>query len=152
MTASEFAALLHARRVGRGKWLAKCPAHPDKHPSLSIAEGKHQPLVFRCMSNGCTNDEVLGSLGLKWKDVLGERSVDPEILRQIRAAEARERAIREVRINLLWMARRKVEWWHRKSEVLGRSLMRWPEQDKLARDFHRALDMERRAQRIFEVL
>ena len=75
MTAFEFAALLGAKRVGRGKWIAKCPSHKDRHPSLSIAEGRKHPVVFRCMSAGCTQEEVLRAIGITWKDLLGERPV-----------------------------------------------------------------------------
>ena len=79
MQASEFAALLGAKRVGRGKWVARCPAHGDKRPSLSISEGRKHPVVFKCMSQGCTQDEVLRALGLTWRDLLGERpQVAPE--------------------------------------------------------------------------
>lgn len=73
MRADEFAALLNAKRVGRGKWVALCPAHPDKHPSLSITEGRKHPVVFKCMSAGCTQDEVIHAMGMTWKDILGER-------------------------------------------------------------------------------
>jgi hypothetical protein len=73
MTATEFAALLHAKQIRRGHWIARCPAHGDKRPSLSIAEGKKYPVVFKCMSQGCTQDEVLKAMGLTWKDLLGDR-------------------------------------------------------------------------------
>jgi hypothetical protein len=73
MTANEFAALLGAKSLRRGKWIARCPAHGDRHPSLSIAEGKKHPVIFKCMSAGCTQDEVLKAMGLTWKDLLGER-------------------------------------------------------------------------------
>ncbi len=73
MSAEEFARLLHGRRVGKGKWTAKCPAHPDRHPSLSIAVGKRVPLVFKCMSNGCDSSAILGAMGLKWSDILTDR-------------------------------------------------------------------------------
>ncbi len=36
MTADAFAGLLQARRVGRDRWQARCPAHDDRHPSLAI--------------------------------------------------------------------------------------------------------------------
>src|ERR1043166_7966719 len=32
---------LHAKRSGSG-WLAKCPAHDDRKPSLSISEGSDE--------------------------------------------------------------------------------------------------------------
>lgn len=79
MTAPEFAALLHAKQIRRGHWIAKCPSHADRRPSLSIAEGRKQPVVFRCMSQGCTQDEVLKAMGLTWRDLMGERPVTPEL-------------------------------------------------------------------------
>ena len=83
MTASEFASMLGAKQVRRGHWLARCPAHGDKRPSLSIAEGRKHPVVFRCMSAGCTQDEVLKALGLTWRHLLGERpQMAPEVSRR----------------------------------------------------------------------
>ena len=151
MTAADFASLLRARRIGRGRWVAKCPAHPDKRPSLSIAVGKKTDLVFKCMSHGCTQDEVLAAMGLTWRDVLGEREVDPQVLRRMRLEEQRRIALRQWRTELLWLAKKRIEFWDRKTRVLGRSLMKWPS-DKLAREFHHALAMERMCRRIFETL
>jgi len=90
MQASEFAALLHAKQLRRGHWLASCPAHPDKHPSLSIAEGRKHPVVFKCMSAGCTQDEVLRAMGLTWNDLLGER---PSMSREARGRLADEQML-----------------------------------------------------------
>ena len=81
MNADEFARLLRAKRIGRGKWIACCPAHEThgKHrPSLSIAEGR-KAVVFKCMSAGCSANEILAAMGLGWKDILGERDVTPEM-------------------------------------------------------------------------
>ena len=63
MTAPQVAAHFNARKTGRGKWLALCPAHPDRHRSLSIAEGKKGVLI-RCMSMGCDTRDVLRAAGL----------------------------------------------------------------------------------------
>ena len=83
MQAFEFAALLGAKSLRRGHWVARCPAHSDKHPSLSIAEGRKHPVIFKCMSAGCTQDEVLRAMGLTWKDILGERAaLSPEAKRR----------------------------------------------------------------------
>lgn len=81
MTASEFAALLNAKQLRRGHWIARCPAHGDKRPSLSIAEGRKQPVVFKCMSQGCTQQEILKAMGLTWKDIMGEsrRQLTPRL-------------------------------------------------------------------------
>jgi hypothetical protein len=40
MTAAEFAALVKGRAVGHNRFQARCPAHSDRSPSLSIAEGQ----------------------------------------------------------------------------------------------------------------
>lgn len=51
-----------AKRSGDG-WTARCPAHEDSSPSLSIAKGKEQPVVLCCHA-GCTPGEILAALGL----------------------------------------------------------------------------------------
>jgi hypothetical protein len=59
MTAEAIAAALHGRRCGRG-WLAKCPAHDDRGPSLSICERDGKVLVH-CFA-GCSQREVVEAL------------------------------------------------------------------------------------------
>src|ERR1017187_8749981 len=64
MTAESIAAGLHGRRCGRG-WMAKCPAHDDRGPSLSICERDGKVLVH-CFA-GCSQRavvEALNALGL----------------------------------------------------------------------------------------
>ena len=68
MTAAELARTVRARRTGKGKWVARCPAHPDRTPSMAIAEGKKGVLV-RCMSQGCDTKSILDALGLGWGDL-----------------------------------------------------------------------------------
>lgn len=53
MTAAEFvSSLVGVRARGVGKWSARCPAHADKSPSLTIAEGDKGMLV-KCWA-GCS--------------------------------------------------------------------------------------------------
>ncbi len=60
-TAAEIAAgLPKARRNGKG-WVACCPAHPDKHPSLSIDETRDGKVLFHCHA-GCSQDDVIDAL------------------------------------------------------------------------------------------
>ena len=94
MTAYDFAALLGAKQLRRGHWLAHCPSHKDKRPSLSIAEGRKQPIVFKCMSQGCTQDEVLKAIGLTWRDLLGDR---PQMSREARGRLADEQTLHVLR-------------------------------------------------------
>jgi hypothetical protein len=58
---------LHARRSGRG-WLAKCPAHDDREPSLSIDEGADGRALLKCHA-GCATDDVLAALGMTPRDL-----------------------------------------------------------------------------------
>ncbi|MGA9668281.1 MAG: CHC2 zinc finger domain-containing protein [Terracidiphilus sp.] len=74
MQAEEFARLLHARRIGKNRWLGLCPVHGDRHPSLSIGIGKKSPIVFKCQSAGCAPGDILKAMGLRWSDLLGEAS------------------------------------------------------------------------------
>lgn len=51
---------LGGRRSGAG-WIARCPAHQDRNPSLSICAGRNgQPLVH-CHA-GCTQGDVIAAL------------------------------------------------------------------------------------------
>jgi hypothetical protein len=50
------------RRTRRG-WSARCPAHPDRSPSLSIAEGASGKLLLYCHAR-CRYDEIASALGI----------------------------------------------------------------------------------------
>jgi hypothetical protein len=55
-----------ARRVG-ANYMARCPAHEDKNPSLSIAQ-KDGKTLLNCMA-GCATKDVLGARGLTFEDL-----------------------------------------------------------------------------------
>jgi Protein of unknown function (DUF3987) len=48
---------------------AKCPAHEDSNPSLSVARGTEQAVVFKCHA-GCDPDNILAALRLEWSDLM----------------------------------------------------------------------------------
>lgn len=56
------------RARGDGKWMACCPAHPDKSPSLSIRETDIGTVLLHCFA-GCATDDVLGAVGLEFSDL-----------------------------------------------------------------------------------
>jgi hypothetical protein len=81
------------RRTGQAKWLARCPAHDDKNPSLSLAERNGQPLLH-CHS-GCEPLAILEAVGLQWSDILPplEREAHQRPIQAVRnVAEERARA------------------------------------------------------------
>lgn len=49
-------------------WQARCPAHDDKNPSLSLAEGDDGRALLHCHA-GCDPRDVLTGLGLKFRDL-----------------------------------------------------------------------------------
>lgn len=49
-------------------YMARCPAHDDKDPSLSVKAGDTQPVVFNCFGN-CATEDILAALDLTWADV-----------------------------------------------------------------------------------
>lgn len=55
---------------------AKCPAHDDNNPSLSVARGTEQPVVLTCHA-GCDPDDVLAALRLTWADLAEDDDYEP---------------------------------------------------------------------------
>ena len=55
---------------------ARCPAHQDSRPSLSIARGTEQAVVFKCHA-GCLADDILEALRLDWADLLEDDDDEP---------------------------------------------------------------------------
>lgn len=51
---------------------AKCPAHPDKDPSLSYAEGREGNALVHCHA-GCTPQNIVEALGLRVVDLFPEK-------------------------------------------------------------------------------
>lgn len=56
------------RANGRNKWTARCPAHQDRGPSLSIAHAADGKILLYCFA-GCTADEITGAIGLELKEL-----------------------------------------------------------------------------------
>jgi hypothetical protein len=82
MTTAEFARLVGAKKTGKGKYIARCPAHRDRRPSMTIAEGR-QGVLVRCMSQQCDTKAILDALGLKWGDLFYNRRVTQEVRQRL---------------------------------------------------------------------
>lgn len=50
-----------------GKWMARCPAHQDKSPSLAITETDDRVLLY-CFA-GCETQDITAALGLSVSDL-----------------------------------------------------------------------------------
>jgi hypothetical protein len=74
MSAAEFfvSKLTQVREVPpgswKGRWLALCPAHEDKNPSLAVTEHQDGRLLIKCWA-GCGAIDIVNALGLELKDL-----------------------------------------------------------------------------------
>jgi Protein of unknown function (DUF3631) len=73
-----------------GGWSARCPAHQDRHNSLSVSEGDEGRALLHCHA-GCSTETILKELGLEWGDLFpaaaGERVDSPEAIYEYTDAE-----------------------------------------------------------------
>ncbi len=53
------------RETGRGRYIAQCPAHDDKHPSLTLRETDDGRILLHCFA-GCSAEEVLSAVSLEF--------------------------------------------------------------------------------------
>jgi hypothetical protein len=58
-----------------GGWRAKCPAHDDDRPSLSVREGDDGRALIHCHA-GCTVEAVVEALGLRMSDLFNKGSAN----------------------------------------------------------------------------
>lgn len=63
--------LQSVRKTGRDSWLARCPAHDDRTPSLSIRDTGGKTLIH-CFA-GCAAHEILDAVGMAFSDLFAER-------------------------------------------------------------------------------
>lgn len=67
-TAEILARLDGVKNCGQGAYLARCPAHNDKSPSLGVRETDDGKTLIHCFA-GCESLEVLASVGLQFSDL-----------------------------------------------------------------------------------
>lgn len=70
------ARLGRVRRVGVGKWVARCPAHDDRGPSLSIAETADGRVLLYDFGAQCSAAEILDAVGLTFEVLFPEHDPD----------------------------------------------------------------------------
>lgn len=71
MTPEEFVSRLEKpRRSGTG-WLACCPAHADRTPSLTVTAGRNGGVVVHCFAQ-CSVEEIVAAVGLQLADLMPE--------------------------------------------------------------------------------
>lgn len=80
-------ALPHCKSTGTDQWHARCPAHDDHSPSLSIKSLSDGRILIHCHA-GCGAEEILEAIGMDMSDLfppddhyrsLHRRSAGPSI-------------------------------------------------------------------------
>ena len=69
---SEFLGKFEGVQKSGGGWVARCPAHGDDNPSLSIARGEDGRWLVHCHA-GCSAEAVVEAVGLKMADLMPDR-------------------------------------------------------------------------------
>lgn len=72
------------RKASSGGWTARCPAHDDRNPSLSVAEGRDGKVLLHCHA-GCEYEAIADALGVR-----GGSSV-PAAVRPVRPIRSRSK-------------------------------------------------------------
>ena len=63
-----FHRLENVRPRGADRWMAKCPAHADRYPSLSIRETEDKKILLHCFA-GRRVEDVCGAIGIQISDL-----------------------------------------------------------------------------------
>ena len=69
------------KETGPGRWCARCPAHDDKHPSLTVKETDDGTLLVRCWA-GCPVSDIVAAAGMELADLFPDRPEDRAPLRR----------------------------------------------------------------------
>ena len=65
--------LENVKRTGDGRWIARCPAHNDRRPSLTVKETPQGVILVKCWS-GCSVAEVMNAVGLDMTALFPEKT------------------------------------------------------------------------------
>ncbi len=109
MTAETLARALGGHRAG-ASWMARCPVHEDRNPSLSISAGKDGMVLVRCHA-GCDQRDVIAALqerGL-WRMTGRASGVGPKHRQRIAEEPDADTLKRSAAALAIWQASRTAE-------------------------------------------
>lgn len=58
----------NVKQTGPKQWIARCPAHEDRTPSLSISRGNDGRAILHC-HGGCDTKDILAAIGIELRDL-----------------------------------------------------------------------------------
>ena len=65
------------KQTGNDKWMACCPAHDDRSPSMAIKAGDDGKIILHCFA-GCPAEEIVSSIGLKLTDLFPDNGIQQQ--------------------------------------------------------------------------
>lgn len=96
MEISELRSLLEGVKGGEDKFTARCPAHGDRHNSLSVGLGQDGRILMKCHA-GCDLQKILDALGLQMGDLFADAPGKPAPKRQ-KPADLRDISIMPIEL------------------------------------------------------
>jgi hypothetical protein len=66
--------LKKVRRTVPGEWVACCPAHEDRSPSLAVKQADDGRILVHCFA-GCSVDAICGAAGILMSDLFPEKLI-----------------------------------------------------------------------------
>lgn len=82
---------------GQSRWMACCPAHKDRTPSLSVRESEDGKTLLRCMA-GCTFESIVSALSLSPKELFPDKPTDPQTAREQKDQYEKEKREHQARV------------------------------------------------------
>lgn len=86
------------KRTGNGTWLACCPAHEDRRPSMSIRELDDGRVLVHCFA-GCGVEQILSAVGMDFDALFPDKPIEhhePPVRKPYPAADVLEAVAFEV--------------------------------------------------------
>ena len=80
-------------RTSGSKHMARCPAHDDGRPSLSVCEGNDRRVLLKCFA-GCGVADITAAIGLSLSDLYPPST--PEQRQTARRRASRQQALEEI--------------------------------------------------------
>lgn len=71
------------KKSGAGKWIAVCPCHDDKNPSLAIKEESDGRILIYCFA-GCGSADILYSIGMRFCDLYPAKRPSDHLIKPVR--------------------------------------------------------------------
>lgn len=79
------------KSTGPDRWIARCPAHADRSPSMTVRAMSDGRILLHCFA-GCDPQDVLSNVGLNFGDLFPE-PLTRDSLPRIRAAFSAHEAL-----------------------------------------------------------